>query len=62
MRTTHVKRGVDHPHAKLNPDAIRDIRARHKTGELYKVLAYEYGVRISTIAGICHWRLWREVS
>lgn len=55
--------GVSHPHAKLDDDTIRAIRADYiprKVG--YRVLARRYGVARSLIAAIVRREIWRHVD
>lgn len=54
--------GVKHHNAKLNPEKVLDIRARHTTGTTGRALAKEYGVTESTISRVILRKGWRQVA
>jgi len=56
------KRGTDSHLSKLNEDKVRDIRARHESGESMKQIADLYGVSPNTICFIVHRKTWKHVS
>jgi hypothetical protein len=55
-------RGEAHKNAKLNSDKIREIRARHASGEGYRKLGKAFGVDRTTIKRIIQGRQWRHVK
>lgn len=54
--------GTDNFNAKLNEDAVRDIRSRHAEGAFAPDLAREYGVTHPTIYAVIHKRTWVHVT
>lgn len=50
------------PWAKLTDDAVRDILARHASGETARSLAVSYGVTASTIGQVVRRTTWRHVT
>lgn len=55
-------RGNKHHAAKLNPDAVRDIRRRYSSGEFCKDIAPDFGVQPGCIFKVATRRLWRHVQ
>lgn len=55
-------RGEHHPHARLNHEAIRTIRARYAAGETQTVIATAFAVSQVTIGQIVNRKTWRHVS
>lgn len=54
-----IPRGEDHKRAKLTRDQVREIRARHGSGDgSYATLALEYGVSKPLIARIIQRKVW----
>lgn len=53
--------GVAHSHAKLDDDAIREIRTLRAAGRMYKDIAPIYGVHPGTIGGIVRGERWKHV-
>ena len=51
--------GLRNPHARLNPDIVREIRASNETGTQ---LAKKYGVSKAIVYDVIHGRSWRSVS
>lgn len=63
-RQAHVWSGVygnRHGRAKLNEDAVRDIRRRREGGESVAALASEFGVSSATLSHAATRRTWRHV-
>jgi hypothetical protein len=56
----HARRGNELSNARLNPDAVRAIRANVR-GETDKEQARRYGVHYNTITRIRHFEAWRHV-
>jgi hypothetical protein len=57
-----VARGVSHHRARLTEDQVRDIRAKHATGDYtYDTLAAMFGVGEATIWKIVTRRQWRHL-
>lgn len=48
--------------SKLTERQVAEIRARHATGELHRVLAADYGVTRPTITDIVNGKTWRHVT
>lgn len=57
----YAKRGNDLPHARLDPDAVRAIRANRHGWPRWK-WAQHYGVHVRTIDAIATYRTWRHVE
>lgn len=57
-----MARGERHPNAKLNPDKVRDIRARHAAGESARSIAKSYGMNPINISSVVKRKLWRHVE
>lgn len=55
-------RGASNGNAKLNPDAVRDIRARAASGESNKSISERYGVTAGAIYFVIQLRTWRHVT
>jgi hypothetical protein len=55
-------RGVDHPSARLNEDAVRYIRAAENYRGLLKDLAVDFGVSPHTIRMIRTRKYWRHIA
>ena len=53
--------GVRHHNAKLNPDAVREIRRRHKRGDGIIALARDYEVNPKTMASVIGNVTWRHI-
>lgn len=56
----YAKRGNDLPHAKLNPDNVREIRTNRR-GETAKQLASRFGVHHRTIDKIRDGKTWKYI-
>lgn len=58
------RKGVAHHYAKLNPDAVRDIRARRARGETVKQIWSGYPDIASegTINAVVYGRTWKDVQ
>lgn len=54
-------KGARRGHAKLNDDAVREIRLRYMNGEKQRVLAEEFGVNQSIISTIVTRKTWTHV-
>lgn len=52
-------KGIENPHAKLTPEAVRDIRSSRMP---QAALARKYRVSEATIAAVIHGRTWRHVT
>lgn len=62
-RTAGPARGVTHASAKLNDDAVREIRQRIAMGdETHAAIAKEYGVNKTTVSSVCTRKTWRHVE
>jgi transposase len=57
----NVARGSDSPHAKLDEQRVRDIRAAVARGETQRALAQRYGVSYSTVLNAVQGRTWRHL-
>lgn len=60
-RVRHVM-GEEHVNAKLNPEKVREIRARHAAGEPKAALAREFGIEASTVYGVVIRKSWKHVA
>lgn len=60
--TLHMKRGEQHPAAKLTERQVRDIRAAVAAGEKRAVIAARFGVSTQTIMRIARGQTWRHVQ
>jgi hypothetical protein len=60
--TPRIRRGVDHPLAKLNPELIRQLKERHAAGESLRALAKEAGVDPETLRRAFLGRTWRQAG
>jgi hypothetical protein len=56
-----LRRGEDHPHAKLTTEAVILIRQDYASGITRKALAARYGVSVDAIARVVRHQLWRHV-
>ena len=54
--------GTKNGRAILNEEKVREIRKRWDSGETQEVLAAEYGVKQTTISGVCLRKLWSHVE
>ena len=57
----HAKHGTGLPHAKLNPEKVKAIRANRK-GQTAKQLAKSFGVHYRTIEKVQSFETWRQVK
>jgi DNA-binding XRE family transcriptional regulator len=57
-----VRKGIDNHNAKLNPDKVREIRAKLANGAKRAELAGEFQVSKATIADIDRRITWRDVE
>lgn len=55
-------KGVNNGRAILNPELVREIRRRWTEGETQTSLGKIYGVKQTTISGICLRKLWPDVE
>jgi Holliday junction resolvase RusA-like endonuclease len=55
-------RGSNHPRARLNEDAVRDIRQQVRAGVTHTALAATYGVSGGTIGDVVAGRTWGHVE
>lgn len=55
-----AKRGNDLPHAKLNPEKVREIR-RNRRGLTARQWAQELGLHVRTIEAVRAYKNWRHV-
>jgi hypothetical protein len=56
-------KGEQHPSAKLNEEAVRDIRRRYRPGWIsYADLGEKYGVTLQLIAKVVHRQAWSHVE
>ena len=63
LRKNHmVAYGVDNPSAKINPDIVREIRARVANGEVQRRIAESYGIDSCSVIDIIKGRTWRHVQ
>lgn len=53
--------GTAHPRARLNPDAVRDIRQRAAGGERHSKIARSYGVACAAVLHVVIGRTWKHV-
>lgn len=60
-RNRHLK-GIHHPHAKLNPDIVRDMRIFYDGGFSYRDIGEMLGLHHSTVARIINKETWRHVD
>lgn len=58
----NVGPGEQSPSAKLNDDAVRDIKRRLRAGETHRSLATEYGISTGTIGFIARGETWGHVT
>jgi len=63
-RPDSIIRGTASPNAKLDEEAVRDIRRRYGPdgGPSMSALARQYGVDISVIHGVIHRKSWKHVD
>ena len=57
----YAKSGNQLPHAKVNPEIVRNIRMASGQGVTAKCQASEYGLHIRTIEAIRSYKTWRHV-
>ncbi len=56
-------RGTQHPHSKLNEEAVRNIRASYRPGWVsYRDLAERYQVSLQLVAKIVNGQAWGWVE
>jgi len=60
-RNRHVF-GSDEPHAKLNDDDVRAIRASHPQGRSYYSLGKQFGVSPTLVRSVVKHECWRHVE
>lgn len=59
----HVyQNGEAHPMRRLSESDVREIRKRRLAGELMRILAAEFGVKLSNISAIVNRRSWKHVT
>jgi hypothetical protein len=59
----HICRGTEHPRAKLDEAAVREIRRRYSAGGVsQQALANEYGVAQTKVSSIVRGRSWKHVE
>ena len=59
----HITRiGTDNPNAKLDEDAVRNIRSESANGQSLRALARAFGVSVPVISDVVHRRTWRHVD
>lgn len=56
------RKGAEHPHAVLNADNVRDLRARRAAGATLSELSAHFGIARSTVCDIANNRAWVHVS
>lgn len=54
--------GTDHPGSKLNPDLVREMRARHANGETIRDLAEAFGVCTTVTRKAVLRQSWKSVA
>ena len=58
----YAPRGTELPHAKLNDQKVRELRAKYRLRVVTaKDLAAEYGVHVRTIEKVLRFESWRHV-
>lgn len=57
-----VPRGVEHKNAKLDDDAVREIRRLHEAGYGYHRIAAHFGVSPSCIERVVKRQTWAHVE
>ena len=57
----YAKSGTALPHARLNPEKVRQIRIYTEQGKTARWLADLFGVHYRTIQKIRHYETWRNV-
>lgn len=62
MRDMHRKGRARSGNAKLNPDAVRDIRSAHSTGMGYRRLARKHGVAVNAVVQVLRGDTWTHVQ
>ena len=55
-------RGEANPRARLNDEAVRDIRARRVAGETHEAIARRYKVHLSLVRLIVNRKRWGHVQ
>jgi hypothetical protein len=58
---TLTPRGEQHYRAKLTEEVVRQIRARHESGEGMKKIAKSLAVTVGTVWNVVHRRTWGHV-
>lgn len=61
IRKGRMRRGVDMPGAKLDPDKVREIRGRTAAGETQNAIARALGVSPAAISHVLDGRNWKHV-
>lgn len=56
------KRGVENPHAKLNPSKVKEARERKARGEKLAVLCEDYGVSPASMSNAINGVTWAHVE
>ena len=56
-----VRRGNEHPNAKLTPAKVRQIRKLHEAGKNYQQIAKKMGVSDRTIGQVVRKQRWTHV-
>jgi hypothetical protein len=61
-RSTSIARGERHPKHKLTEEKVIEARKRWEAGDVTIVrLAEDYGVSISVMSAVVHYRSWKEI-
>ncbi len=55
-----LKRGANHPHVRLTPQSVSEIRARHKAGETFVSIARSLSLGETTVRRAVHGRVWTD--
>jgi hypothetical protein len=59
---SYLKRGDDHPHAKMTSEKVKQLRYDHSTRKFKTIdLAKKYGINTSTLSSIVARRAWKHV-
>jgi hypothetical protein len=56
------KRGEAHPHARLNAEMVREIRASYRAGFRYQEIAADLGVSPEAVRHVLTGKTWRHVA
>jgi hypothetical protein len=62
LKPDQIRRGTEHPNARLNAEQVREIRTRREDGESLAVLAKDFGTTMNTISRVARRIVYASIS